>query len=89
MTKISLEEAYHVLKRFKHVLHEEDAAKLSASMHEDGLVLKIKSYSESVMLFPFDKNESVIVNENSISMKDCNNWTQIFQPLVIAKLKVD
>lgn len=84
---VSLEEAHVLLKKFKHALHDNDAVKMTTSMNDEGLIIKIKSYSESVMLFPFEKNESVIVEESSISLKDINNWTQIFQPLVIAKFK--
>lgn len=83
---VSLKEAYTLLKKFKHVLHEDEAAKMSASMNDDGLVLKIRSYSESVMLFPFQFNESVSVGEDTIALKDINNWTQIFTPLIVAKL---
>jgi len=84
--KVSLEEAHVLLKKFKHVIHDNEAAKMSASMNADGLIIKIKSYGESVMLFPFGHNESVIVGEDSITLKDINNWTQVFTPLIVAKL---
>jgi hypothetical protein len=85
MITLSLEEAYHVLKRFKYVVHEDGPANLKTSLNDDGLIVKIKSYSESVMLFPFEYNESVILSEDSITLNDGNNWKQIFKPLVLAK----
>lgn len=86
MQKLSLEEVHVLLKKFKYVFHDDNPFKLSVTMNDEGLIVKLKSSFESVMMFPFDKNQEVVVNEDSILLYDRMNWKQIFSPLIPAKL---
>ncbi len=86
MQKLSLEEVHMLLKKFKYVFHDDTPFKLSVTMNDEGLIVKLKSSFESVMMFPFDKNQEVVVNQDSILLHDRMNWKQIFSPLIPAKL---
>lgn len=85
MKFVTLSEAYKLLRKFKHCIFEESSATLSAKMHKDGLVLKIHS---SVILFPYENNTRVMVNDDTITLTDVNNWNQIIKPLIPAQLIV-
>lgn len=86
MQKLSLDEVYVLLKKFKYVFHDDNPFKLHVTMNDEGLIVKLNSSFESVMMFPFDKNEGVVVNDDSILLYDRMNWKQIFTPLIPAKL---
>jgi hypothetical protein len=83
MKQVSLQEAYKLLKKFKHCLFDDETSTLVAQMNKDGLVLKIKN---NVILFPHENNDSVTISEDAISLNDVNNWNQIIKPLIPAQL---
>jgi hypothetical protein len=83
MRTVTLQEAYRLLKSFKHCLFEDESSTLSAKMRNEGLVLKIKS---NVILFPYENNTSVVVNDDTITLTDVNNWDQMIKPLIPAQL---
>jgi hypothetical protein len=87
MLKLSLDEIQVLLSKFKYVLHDDIPFKMTTFMNEEGLVIKLKSTIESVMLFPYDKNQEVELSSNNfIILHDGMNWKQEFYPLVPGKL---
>lgn len=87
MKKLTLDETYKLLKKYKHVVFDEDTATMATSMIDEGLVLKLKNKNgNTVMLFPKENNQSVSVTETSVTLHDVNNWCQIFEPLIVAQL---
>lgn len=87
MKKLTLDETYKLLKKYKHVVFDEETSTLATSMIDEGLVLKLKNkHGNTVMLFPKDKNEFVKITESTVTLYDVNNWCQMFEPLISAQL---
>lgn len=87
MKKISLLEAYRLLKKYRHVIFDGDTSRMILNLNDEGLIIKLKNKgSENVMLFPYEFNESVEVNESVITFYDRMKWRHDFEPLMKVEL---
>jgi hypothetical protein len=87
MNKITLEQAYQLLKTISRVDLEGDVCRMRVKLNDEGLVITLKKFRETtVMLMPKERNERVEHTENFISFYDGSNWRYDFIPLVPANL---
>ncbi len=85
--KISLDETYYLLRKFKQVIFDEDVSHMKVELNEDGLIVTLKNKREkSVMLFPPENNVDVEITDNSVALYDGCKWRHDFQPLMSANL---
>lgn len=85
--KISLDETYYLLKKFKQVIFDEDVSHMKVDLNDEGLIITLKNKREkSVMLFPQENNVNVEVSDTSVSLYDGCKWRHDFQPLMSASL---
>lgn len=87
MKKLTLKETYNLLKKYKHVIFDEETYSLKTKMNDDGLIVTVKNgNNQSVMLFPYDKNETVEITTTTVKLYDGMSWIHNFIPLMNAQL---
>jgi hypothetical protein len=87
MKKISLLDAYRLLKKYRHVIFDGDTSRMNLNLNEEGLIIKLKNNgTENVMMFPYEFNESVEVNASVITFHDRMKWRHDFEPLMKVEL---
>ena len=83
MMTLSLDETFHLLNRYKHVVFDEDVSNMKVSINDEGLIISLRNKREtSVMLFPRQNNEYVRVSKTTVSLFDGCMWLHEFSPLV-------
>lgn len=87
MKKLTLNETHVLLKKYNHVIFDEETSSLKTSMRDEGLVITLKNgNNKSVMLFPFEKNETVEITKTTVTLHDGSGWVHNFIPLMSAEL---
>jgi hypothetical protein len=87
MKKLSLKETHTLLKKYNHVIFDEETSGLNSKLNDDGLIITLKSgNNKSVMLFPHEKNESVEITKTTVTLYDSMGWVHNFIPLMNADL---
>ena len=82
MKKMSIEEVYALLKRYKYVEFDDDVFKMKTQLNENGLIVTVKNKRESsVMLFPHENNTEIEVSDTTVSLYDGCRWRHDFSPL--------